>query len=1128
MGLALGAILSLIAPTASLAQNVIPDGSTGTLLSVPGCPANCTVTGGLQVGNNLLHSFSQFSVNTGVTVQFQTAGIVNVLARVTGSDPSNILGTLAVVGGGNLFLINPNGIIFGPEARLNLTGSFVGTTANGLRLENGDVFNANLTAPLPTQLVSVNPSAFLFNQLNPAPVVNRSLAGGAGLQVNSGRTIALVGGDVRIEGGRMQSLGSLSRLELAGLAGPGEIGLIYREPAGSGLLLKVPEGANQADIILSQRARLNTTGGGAGFIRIFGDEVILKDASTLVARSLSNQQAQDIVIQARQVRLLNGSVALTSTSNSSVSQTAAGNIQIDATELVEVDGSSVSNSMIPDSWFASVFQHFGTSPGGFFADGLREGNSGNIVINTRELILRNGGQVATSIGPAGSGQGGTLTANITGSVQIAGGSPDGRLRSGLFAQTYGAGRAGILVLNADRLEVRGGGRVSVTTFGSGLGGIMTLNVPNILLTGTSVGSVVDESALLARTRSTGDAGALTINTDLLQVRDGAQISVTTLGAGRGGELVINAKTVELGGDSALARTGIFANVSSVPLASGPGGNLTINTAQLLVFDGASVQAASLGTGSGGQLTINTGDLIQISGDSAAEGGLVSSIYTFTELTGDAGIAVINTRRLTIENGGELFTGTVGTGNGISLSINASELVKVDGISPNFGFPSTINAETAGTGNAGTLTIKTPDLQVLNGAQVLAGSASEGNGGGLTVTTPTGQVLLSGSAPASEAAQNRQFFVQDDRLPSGLFTLSRGAGNAGNLDILANQVTLADGALVSVGATDVGQPGNLTVQSNDLQIRDRAGLTASTTSQGQGNILLNVGRLSLAGAGQIASTATETGNGGSVRISASEITLDQSSITVSATGTGNAGNLAVQAPIISLQQGSQWTATTTSGEGGNILTTSQQLALREGSRISTTAGGTGNGGNIGLNTEILLMLEASRISADAVQGRGGNVQVSTQGFFASEDSILSATSSFGISGVVTIRTPETTFQNSLVPLSTTLVSPDATIARSCLERRNAQAGAFVVTGTGGLPQSPISPSVSSRFTAAPVEPVVASDSTSGSTVSAIGPMLPQSSLALQEAQALVATTDGRLLLTSQAIETAPTAAPAHCE
>ncbi|MDY7024405.1 MAG: filamentous hemagglutinin N-terminal domain-containing protein, partial [Cyanobacteriota bacterium] len=165
------------------------------------------IEAGTRRGNNLFHSFQQFSIPTGTTAFFNNAiEIQNIFSRVTGLSLSNIDGIIRANGNANLFLINPNGIIFGPNAALEIGGSFLGSTAEAINFADGSQFRATQSSQSPLLTVSV-PIGLQMGR-SPASIGNQSLAVNrnntiVGLEVQPGKTLGLVGGNIIINGGRL-------------------------------------------------------------------------------------------------------------------------------------------------------------------------------------------------------------------------------------------------------------------------------------------------------------------------------------------------------------------------------------------------------------------------------------------------------------------------------------------------------------------------------------------------------------------------------------------------------------------------------------------------------------------------------------------------------------------------------------------------------------------------------------------------------------------------------------------------------------------------------------------------------------------------------------------------------------
>ena len=292
--IALGCLVTVNSVRAQIVpDNTLPVNSRVT----PGCTV-CTINGGTVRGANLFHSFSEFGVPTGGEAFFNNGlQIQNILTRVTGNSVSNIDGVLRANGTANLFLLNPNGIIFGAGASLNVGGSFLATTANAIGFGNLGFFSAS--APnVPSPLLTVNPSALLFNQIASAPITSQYIAPAGldpigkatyGLRVPDGRSLLLVGGDIGVDGlgigdpdgvngSGLKAYGG--RIELGGLAGAGTVGLVVDA---NNLSLSFPIGVVRANVSLTNVADVNVRAGGGGSIVVNAQNFSMAGRSVLLA-----------------------------------------------------------------------------------------------------------------------------------------------------------------------------------------------------------------------------------------------------------------------------------------------------------------------------------------------------------------------------------------------------------------------------------------------------------------------------------------------------------------------------------------------------------------------------------------------------------------------------------------------------------------------------------------------------------------------------------------------------------------------------------------------------------------------------------------------------------------------------
>ncbi len=1057
----------------SASAQIIPDHTLPNNTIVTNDSATFNIDGGTRAGNNLFHSFEQFSLLTGQTASFNNpTDIQNIISRVTGSAISNIDGLIRTQGTANLFLINPNGIVFGASASLNIGGSFIASTANSIKFTDGSEFSATslqahplLTVSTPlglqygptnTGVISVNGPGNNtgFNPDNFSVITdNRPL----GLQVQSQKTLALVGGDIAIAGGNLTA--QEGRIELGSV---GTNSFVKLNPITSGWELSYQDVNSFQDISLSQAASLEASGNSGGSIQLQGRNIQVKDASAMLANTLGNGSGGTLSIKG---------------------------------DSVAVSGSSV--SPIPFITYLST----DVAPGA-------TGNGGNLFIDTKSLLVAGGAQISS--GTFGSGNAGTLTVKaqeveLTGGSRVAG-------SSGLFTPVApgATGNGGNLVIETDNLLITNGAQAFANTFGFGNAGNIQLNATNIQLIGASRGGIPSGIFANSESGTQGSGGNITIDTQNLYVADGARMAVSTFNSKDGGILTVKAKDIELvGGAASVGSSGLFANVESG--ATGNGGQLLVDTDSLRMADGAQIAALTFGSGNAGTVQVKANQM-QLSGSSP--GGLPSGLLANVEsgATGNGGNLFIDTQSLQLINGAQIGTGTFSSGNAGDLNIQANdvELIGSSSNAPSLIFTTVtsnatgkggnlnldtgtlrlidggqIASSTAGSGNAGNLIVKATDIEAVGfseqGRSGLFASAIQGNGDGGNLAIATDNLTLkdggiisasnfhsinSNISPGQGKAGNIQIAAgailldnTSSENPASI-TASTLSGGGGNILLTMQQsLTARNGSQISADTKGSGDGGSININADSLEFTTGAYLTTSTAGKGNAG-LINIDARSVlfdgysngSFTGAFSEAKAESqGNGGNIQVTSDQLNLtNQARISTNSAGMGQAGNITINSRQIQTNQGNI-VATSTQTGGGNLNITSNFLLLNNNSLISTSVlDSTGGGGNIYINSDFVLAHNHSDIRANAVFGPGGNIQIQTQGIFFSTDSTIDASSQFGVNGIVTITNLETSKNIANIELSKNIIDSNQQIAASC---RGDRANNFVVTGRGGLPENP---------------------------------------------------------------------------
>ena len=646
-------VSSILLLTCPVRSQIVPDATLPVNSTVPGNCTVCTIEGGTVQGTNLFHSFSQFSVPLGGVAYFNNAaGIQNIITRITGLSSSNIEGLIRSNGTANLFLLNPNGMTLGANARLAIDGSFLASTANRLLFADGSQLRAGqpgsnplltVTAPVGLGLdhseagITVVGAGHGLRVDNPlfSPVLGAGQSA-TGLRVTTGRTISLIGGRVSFVGGLVTA--PSGQIQLAGV----KRGEVFFAPTVQGFDYGKVQQFGPVSLVDKS---LVDTSGQSGQIQLTGDQVLVQGGS---AALIQNQGLRD-----------NGS------------------LRVNASDSLTISG------VDPATQF----------PTRLLNETVANGNAGEISVTAPEIRLTQGAQITTRTYTAS--RGGNIVLNAANQIQADGMASNPNLFSFAIAGTAGSGRSGDVTVTSPFIELSHGAGVGSVTLASGDAGNVSVDSRSINLMGETPAGF--SSALLSSTGGTGNAGRVDIITSILRMSDGANISSSTGAQGDANSINIQASDlIDIRGisrsnpgfltgisSSANRQASFLSRVFNLPTTQlGNAGNISLSTRTLMLSEGGAITVLEAGRGLAGAININA-DLVrirqgQVSAASNGSGGNINiranSFQIISDLKPPSRVAFapvpFTYSRLT--------AGSLETGNGGNIQIQAQTFLSVNG------------------------------------------------------------------------------------------------------------------------------------------------------------------------------------------------------------------------------------------------------------------------------------------------------------------------------------------------------------------------------------------------------------------------------------------------------------------
>jgi filamentous hemagglutinin family protein len=742
---------------------------------------------GKQLGSNLFHSFDSFNINQGETATFTndgaSAAIHNVIGRVTGGNSSTINGLLrSTIPNANVYLLNPNGIVFAPLAQLDIKGAFHASTAAGLNFKDGGHFDA----------LSINNDV-----LTAAPVKDFGFIAGSannngtitinGSQLNQTetdlKTLDVTAGNISIENNAVITLPT-GEIRLVAMQGEGQVSLIANNHAILPLPSIAPNANNAGSISIkggedTQRSKLITSGSGAGNISLWGGDIGFNNARAF------NDNKDDIN---------------TTPINANVDKAIAihaNNLLVD-NSFITTDANAANAAAITVNATANtIIAHAAAIK----SDVNAAGNAGRISVNSATLTIdgkddKNGytGIYSTT---------NSATTGNAGDVEVKAKEIDILNNGHLYSITQGLGNTGTVKVSADNLNINNKGYISSSTYSSG-------NAENVTVQAKTIN--IDGGFISSNTFGQGNAENVTVQTDILNITNGGKVASITQAQGNAGNVNLKiSHYLNINGHSD-ADTGIFSQ--STKPNSGNSGSINIsNTKNLNIAITSGGKISSITTsikGNAGAITIAV-DSLTIDGEKSSENttGISSEAARDKGLSGDI---VVNTKKLTMDNKAIILANTNSKDKAGNIALN----IKDNAVLNN----SFIGSSTFGYGeDGGTVSINTPKLTLDNASKISATANRSAAGGNIAINATSFNLLNKSEISARNTGTGNAGAIEISAKNSvikgnSFVTVASNQGDAGDIHInTPNSIYMLNSQLITSAADGKGNGGNISISAD---------------------------------------------------------------------------------------------------------------------------------------------------------------------------------------------------------------------------------------------------------------------------------------------------------------------------